>query len=97
MFGHRVKCAFKLIGALMVYSLPLCVLVASINLTLKYLIKGDASVFSALFKVEYYINLLTVLILIILVSVIVVLIARVDVPDTNIAGYRRFILEKFRN
>lgn len=97
MFWHRMKCSLKLVGTIVISWLPLCILAAAITQTARYYIRGDASVFNPLFKIETYFRVSVVISVGIIVLSLLIALSGTDVPDTNIKGYRRFIRDAFRS
>lgn len=80
----------------MIYCVPLCIIAAHLSLVLRYMISGNSGLFGPIFKYETYIKVLAVIVSAQIICTILLLLIKVDVPDTNLAGYRRFILDKFR-
>ena len=97
MFVRRLKCSLKLVASLTIYYLPWCVVAAAIGLILRYLISKNTSVFDSLFRVGSYVNLIIVFVALMLVATLILACTKVDLPDTDRIGYRRFVRDKFRS
>lgn len=97
MFIYRLKCSLKLVGTITVDSLPWCILAGAISLIARYFIRGDASVFNSLFRGEAYLYLFIVIITMLTLISFIFALSKMEIPDTNMAGYRQFIKDKFRS
>jgi len=96
-FLHKLKCSSKLVGVILLYLTPLCMLFAVIVLMLRFFMWQRIEAFDQVLNTQFYLRIGVLFAAIHILFSLIIALSGAKVPDTNIAGYRHYIFGKLRD